>query len=255
VSESYDVLRAEYAEYYGEWDAQLDGLLELDPDFLQAHLAMLAAPWRADVLDPKIKHLIGLAVSVSTTHLYRPGVRTHLKAALAEGATAAEVMEVFQLVTVIGMHSCNVGVPILLEELGEVGSQLMAASLTPEQEVVKKRYQQRRGNWGPHWEKLVRLSPAFLSAYTDYSMVPWLEGPLEPRVKELIYVAVNVSATHLYAQGLRVHVRNALERGATSAEVMAVYELATSLGMHSVAFGVPVLLEELQVASAGLDRP
>lgn len=240
-----DQLRARYAEHYGEWDPQLDGLLRLDPGFLRAHLDMVAQPWRTEVLDARVKHLVCLAVNVATTHLHVPGVRAHVRGALAAGASPQEIVEVFQLVTVLGMHSCNVGIPVLFEELGSEGERLMAAPLTPEQEAAKERYVSERGNWGAHWERLVRVSPAFLDAYREFSMVPWRHGPLEPRVKELVYIAVNVSTTHLYTQGLRVHVANALTQGASPEEVVAVYELVTGLGMHSMAVGMPVLMDAL----------
>lgn len=245
VSVSDDDLRDRYAEYYGEFDEALEALILHRPDFLRAHLDMVAAPWRADVLDTKTKHLVCLAVNAATTHLHVPGVRAHVRAGLRAGATPAEIVEVFQLVTVLGMHSCNVGVPVLVEELGDAGVALMAAPLTERQEAAKERYVAARGNWGPHWERLVRLSPAFLDAYADFSTVPWREGPLDPLVKELVYVAINVSTTHLYVQGLRVHVANALKQGATPDQVLAVYELVTALGMHSMAVGMPVLVEAL----------
>ena len=68
---------------------------------------------------------------------------------------------------------------------------------------------------------------------------------LEPKVKELIYTAFDVSATHLYEPGLRVHIRNALALGASREEIMEVIELASVIGMHSCAVGVPILIEEL----------
>ena len=37
--------------------------------------------------------------------------------ALGYGATREEVLEVIELASVIGIHSCTVGVPILLDEL------------------------------------------------------------------------------------------------------------------------------------------
>ena len=37
--------------------------------------------------------------------------------ALVYGATREEVLEVIELASVIGIHSCTVGVPILVEEL------------------------------------------------------------------------------------------------------------------------------------------
>lgn len=250
-------VRQAYSRFYGEWDPRLDSLLELSPDFVRAHLRMLAVAWDNAEISEKTKHLIGLALDVATTHLYEPGVRAHIRAALSVGATQEEVVEVLQLVAVLGMHSCNVGVPILLEELGDAGERLMGEPLNDIQQEAKERYRELRGNWGPHWERLVRLSPSFLSAYTDYSMTPWREGPLDGVTKELIYVAVNVSTTHLYTQGLRVHIRNALAQGATPSQLMTVFQLATSLGWHSVALGVPLLAEEADAAAAKneIDRP
>jgi alkylhydroperoxidase/carboxymuconolactone decarboxylase family protein YurZ len=55
---------------------------------------------------------------VAATHLYQPGLRAHIRNALGYGATREEIMEVIELVSVIGIHSAAVGVPILLEELG-----------------------------------------------------------------------------------------------------------------------------------------
>ena len=89
------------------------------------------------------------------------------------------------------------------------------------------------------------LDPDFFEAYTRFSSVPWVSGVLEPKVKELIYTAFDVSATHLYAPGLRQHIRNALDYGATKEEVLEVIELASVIGIHSCTVGVPILVEEL----------
>ncbi len=45
------------------------------------------------------------------------------------------------------------------------------------------------------------LDADFFEAYTHFSSVPWVTGVLEPKVKELIYTAFDVSATHLYISG------------------------------------------------------
>ena len=64
---------------------------------------------------------------------------------------------------------------------------------------------------------------------------------LEPKVKELIYTAFDASATHMYVPGLRQHIENALAYGATPAEVMEVFELASAIGIHACAVGLPIL--------------
>lgn len=81
--------------------------------------------------------------------------------------------------------------------------------------------------------------------------MPWQKGPLEPKMKELIYIAIDAATTHLYEPGLRQHMRNALKYGATKEEIMEVLELVSVLGIHACTLGVPVLLEEL--AAAGQD--
>lgn len=49
--------------------------------------------------------------------MYAPGARRHIKGALKAGATMEEIMEVLKLCVVQGVQACNLGVPILAEEL------------------------------------------------------------------------------------------------------------------------------------------
>jgi alkylhydroperoxidase/carboxymuconolactone decarboxylase family protein YurZ len=59
--------------------------------------------------------------------MYAPGTRRHIKAALKAGATMEEVMEVLKLCVVQGVQACNLGVPILAEELGRSKSKAAQA--------------------------------------------------------------------------------------------------------------------------------
>jgi alkylhydroperoxidase/carboxymuconolactone decarboxylase family protein YurZ len=61
-----------------------------------------------------------IAFTASYTHMYAPGTRRHIKAALALGATPQEVMEVLKLCVVQGVQAGNLGVPILAEELAKL---------------------------------------------------------------------------------------------------------------------------------------
>jgi alkylhydroperoxidase/carboxymuconolactone decarboxylase family protein YurZ len=49
--------------------------------------------------------------------MYAPGTRRHIKAALKLGATMEEIMEILKLCVTQGAQACNLGVPILAEEL------------------------------------------------------------------------------------------------------------------------------------------
>ncbi|WP_051791018.1 carboxymuconolactone decarboxylase family protein [Amycolatopsis jejuensis] len=111
--------------------------------------------------------------------------------------------------------------------------------------TLRERFIAERGYWNTFWEGLLSLDPEFFDAYLNFSAVPWRNGVLEPKVKELIYTAIDASTTHLYEPGLRQHIRNALGYGATKEEIMEVLELTSVLGIHTCTLGVPVLMEEL----------
>jgi alkylhydroperoxidase/carboxymuconolactone decarboxylase family protein YurZ len=117
--------------------------------------------------------------------------------------------------------------------------------MTLRQEEVKARFIEVRGTWSEAWEAVVRLDPDFLEAYLEFSAVPWRHGPLPAKVKEFIYIAFDVAATHLYRQGLKIHVANALGYGATPEEITEVMEIAAVLGVHAVTASAPLLAEEL----------
>lgn len=99
----------------GDWNPLWDTLREWDPEFMEAYLAFRSVPHRKGPLSPKVKELILIAVNAATTHLYAPGARRHMQNALRLGATRAEILEVIELVSVLGIHACNMAVPILEE--------------------------------------------------------------------------------------------------------------------------------------------
>jgi alkylhydroperoxidase/carboxymuconolactone decarboxylase family protein YurZ len=128
------------------------------------------------------------------------------------------------------------------------GNQDQAAASSPEAETPSMPHTEdhiRRGDWNPLWEQLQQMDPEFLEAYLAMRSVPQRRGPLPPKFKELILVAVNAATTHLYAPGVRRHMRNALAHGATPQEIMETIELTTLLGIHSCNLAVPILIEEL----------
>ncbi|MEI7443349.1 MAG: carboxymuconolactone decarboxylase family protein [Burkholderiales bacterium] len=106
------------------------------------------------------------------------------------------------------------------------------------------------GEWNPAWDGLYALDPVYTERFLAMGTHAMRESGLDAKTRELIAIAVDASCTHLYAPGVRRHVRRALEVGATPREVLAVLEMVSVLGIHSVAMGVPMLEE----AMADLDR-
>ena len=117
-------LKEEFIKNRGYWNNFWDGLLQLNPDFFEAYLNFSSIPWTNGVLEPKVKEFIYIAIDASTTHLYEPGLRIHIQNALKYGATKEEIMEVYQLTSVLGMHTCTLGVPVLVDELEKAGQPL-----------------------------------------------------------------------------------------------------------------------------------
>lgn len=100
----------------GQWNPLWNQLRALDPRFVEAYLNFREVPQRHGPLPTHVKELILVAINAATTHLYAPGVRRHIANALRAGATREEVLETIQITTVMGIHACNLAVPILCEE-------------------------------------------------------------------------------------------------------------------------------------------
>lgn len=108
------------------------------------------------------------------------------------------------------------------------------------------------GGWNPAWDGLAELDADWIEKFLTMAVHPMHKGILEPKTIELIAIAVDASCTHLYAAGVRRHIRKALELGATMEEILAVLQLTSVLGIHSMALGAPILIEEArQLASDG----
>ena len=102
----------------------------------------------------------------------------------------------------------------------------------------------RAGSWNPAWDVLADLDAAYTEKFLAMAGHAVTSGGLDPLTIEFIAIAVDASCTHLYAPGVRRHIRKALELGATKEQIMGVLELVSVLGIHSVALGAPLLIEE-----------
>lgn len=232
------------------WSEALAALEEVAPQFLRAFDDLLAASTAQGPLPPKERALIMVALTSTPTNVFAPTLRGHIRDALAQGATRQDIVEVYQLVSALGLHSCTFGVPVLFDELARGGTPVPMVS-DAERQAMKEEFIRIRGYWGEFWDQVLTLSPAFFRAYLRFSAVPWEAGHLAPRLKELIYIAIDSNTTHLYDQGLRVHIRNAVKQGATPAEIMQVLQLAATIGMQTFEVGMPLLDEEIDRRAAG----
>ena len=239
-------VKDEFIRQRGTWGDSWEAILTLDADFLESYGRFSSVPWKKNHLDDKTKEFIFIAVDAAATHLYLPGVRAHIKKALDVGATPQEIMEVIELTSTLGIHAMNIGVPLLVDVMKEMGLRDEPTPFTEKQEQLKEEFTRTRGYWHEFWAEMLELDPEIFETYTDFSGLPWRKGVLEPKVKEFIYIAFDAAATHLYVPGWRLHMKNALGYGATPQELLEVMEIASTIGIHAATEAAPILLEEMK---------
>jgi alkylhydroperoxidase/carboxymuconolactone decarboxylase family protein YurZ len=240
-------LKAEFIRLRGYWTPAWEEVLKAFPEHFAAYLDLSKAS-HGGPLDSKTKELIAIAVSSSVTHLHEPSLRGHIKNALKLGVTKAEILEVLALVAILGIHSMSYSVPLLLPELERLGKPVDTLNLSARAKEVQDAWVAKRGYWPRNFTAMLAVDPDFVAAFSHFAELPRIDGPLDRKTIELIYVAVDGSATHLFGEGVRVHALSAMEHGATVAEIKQTLELTTAIGMHSMMFGVPILMEELALA-------
>jgi alkylhydroperoxidase/carboxymuconolactone decarboxylase family protein YurZ len=217
-------------------------LADWDPEWTAMFMRMGLSAWTSGVLPSKTVEFICIAGDASCTHMYGPGVRRHIRAALDLGATREEILEVLKLASVVGIHACNLGVPILAEELSARGENIGPVG-EPHPAIGALR---ASGRWNPLWDKLADWDPEWTALFIQMGSSAWRSGILDPKTVEFICIAGDASATHMYAPGVRRHIRAALDLGATRKEILEVLKLASVIGIHACNLGVPILAEELQ---------
>lgn len=101
----------------GQWNVAWEPFFALDPQWTEAFIASGAPVYIGKIFEPKLAELLSIAFDASITHMYAPGTRRHIKAALAHGATMEEIMEVLKICVAEGIQACNLSLPILAEEM------------------------------------------------------------------------------------------------------------------------------------------
>lgn len=110
------------------------------------------------------------------------------------------------------------------------------------------------GEWNPNWEPFYELDPVWTEKFMSMALAPMIAGVLDAKTVEFLAIAVDASCTHMYAPGVRRHIRKALELGATKEEITAVLQCVSVLGIHTMSLGAPILLEELAAQQSDATR-
>lgn len=229
-------------EVVGPWDPALAKLSEWDPAWAETCAKMTTNPWRSAILPRRLVELIGVALNAACTNLNPEGTRRHIRAALRAGATRDEILLVLKMASLLSIHSCSLGAPILLEEAKEAGLPPMPAPAaeTPACDRIKA-----MGQWNTAWDPFYALDPVWTDEFMSTGGEIYAGGVLPPKEVELLSIAFDASYTHMYPPGTRRHIRNALRAGATTAEIMEVLKVCVAQGAQACNMGIPILADEL----------
>ncbi|EXJ90155.1 hypothetical protein A1O3_03224 [Capronia epimyces CBS 606.96] len=252
ASPSPEDLKRQFLQGNNTWTQGWEDLLRLDPVLFERYMRMHNVPQSRQHLSLKEQEFIWIAVQACSTTAYSPGVRAHIKAALAVGATQEEIMEVIGMTSLVGIHTVTQAVPILFEVLQDQGKEDLIPALEndPRREAIKQDFIQRRKFWTDTWNPVLRLDPDFFEAYMSFSSLPNSRNVIEPKIRELIYCAFDASTTHLYNRGTKIHMRNAVQLGATPEQIMDMLEIVSFVGMNGVLDGASLLAQEVLATEA-----
>ena len=236
----------------GPWDAEAAKLAEWDPAWAAACMKMTTNPWVDGILPRKFVELVGVAVNAACTNLNPEGTRRHIRGALQAGASRDQILTILKMASVMSIHSCSLGAPILLEEAKAAGARPAErpAAPTPACDKMKS-----IGQWNTAWDPFFELDPLWTDEFMATGAAIYGSGTFTQKETELLSIAFDASYTHMYAPGTRRHIKGALAAGATMEEIMEVLKLCVVQGVQACNLGVPILAEELERMQRGSVRP
>ncbi|HEY3674630.1 MAG TPA: carboxymuconolactone decarboxylase family protein [Candidatus Tumulicola sp.] len=209
------------------WVARsLDLLRDIDPEWIESYSRMTIDPWLSGALSAKEIALINVALSATITNLNDAALRRNIASALRAGATQGEILEVLKMAALLTFQSMGLGAPILIEEARAAGKM-----------------------FGPSVE--TELDPTWTDAFVEARSGLYTNQVLTPKLVELIGIALDAAVTHMYAPGVRRHIRAALALEAAPEEIMTVLKLCVSQGADALHLAVPILAEEAAAFSSG----
>ena len=226
-----------------------DQLEETVPTLHAAASRFWGSALTSEALTARMKELVLVALHGTATSLNGEGIQRHIERALAAGATPKDVLDVVFTIAGIANHALYFALPVLMDELsaaGHKGAELPA--MTEEAQRIKDDFIKQRGAWNEKRDLIARLMPKYFAALSEYSTVSWKDGSLSRKERELICIAIDCTVTHMFKPGLALHIRGALEHGATREEILAVFELASVTGLESYIQGAEALYGNRQPA-------
>lgn len=226
-------IKAEFIAQRGYWRPWVDTLLQACPTFVEQYARYAGYPARTGPLSERLVELIYVALDSSSSHLYAPGLQTHMKHALEVGATEADIMDVLHLVAVQGAACVCQAADIVAECAGWSAS---ADGMPGPMRRIGAEH-------AISLEAMQSMDPGYAQVLADFIETGRPAGGLSPAESTLIQLALHSCFTAFNAQAVRAMVTAGLGQGLAVPELMQAIQLGAHLAAHGSAMGASVLGE------------
>jgi len=200
---------------------------------------MTASLGEGEPLDAFGLALVTLAVTASVTALERDGIERAIALAFDAGATITQVQEILALSSGLGVHTLMVTAAPVLDAAAARGLIDAARPLDPERQSLWDRHVGNDPFWRGFTEELpgfleamLRLSPDIFVGFFEYCAIPWRSGTVRARIKELAALACDVTPSHRFRPGFRVHLKNAIALGIGRRAILQALDIAAAVPEH-----------------------
>ena len=229
---------------------QFDWLARIDPEFDNARRSLAALVWTPVKPTLAVKYREIIAAVILACRSY-PSMESHLRRALAEGASLREILEGFETGSILGgFPVLHYALPFLMALQEEFGNAIMSDPATP-RDALKDEKIEDTGSAATkavskgmrEWAWLDAVDPAYDKARRDITAFVWTpQSPALPiRIRELVASAVLAYRAFPTIDG---HLRRAVREGACVMELVEAMEAASFPG------GFPVLHFSLPFVAA-----
>lgn len=105
-----DQLGAYWDEFEKTFPGLNKGIEDHLPDFYEAYRSFGAVMWAKKAIEPRLRELLLVVADMTNQHLFTSGASLHIKQALHDGATEAEVIAAIALTAADAHRSIELGV-------------------------------------------------------------------------------------------------------------------------------------------------
>ena len=232
-------IKALFIAERGYWRPWTETMLEACPGFVQQYARYAGHPARTGPLSARMVELIYVALDASSSHLFEPGLHTHMKRALEVGATQADIFDVLHLVAVQGVA----GVCQATDILGEFIDLSAWAAIDPK---LQARIDGLGAAHALRLGAVARLDPGYAEVLLDFIERGGPGSGLTPAERSLVQLALHACFTAFNPDAIRQVLPTALSQGLTAGELLQAIALGAHLAVHGSALGANVYRQVLR---------